>query len=117
MGTSAYHMGITAHQMGTAKSYKKQNLSVRKKQNLSVRKNADHDWASTNRRQSDTETQKDFQQRFEKLGGVGIVSPEEATLQCGPKTKFYGKHINVGIRGVSPVKRKRWEMFHLSNST
>jgi hypothetical protein len=86
--------------MGTAKSYKKQDLSVRKpskKQDPSLRKKADHYWTDTgNRRQSDTEIQKDFQLRFETLGGVGIVSPEKAILKCGTKTRFYGKNINVG---------------------
>jgi hypothetical protein len=41
------------------KPSKKQDLSVRKKQDLSVRKKAGHYWTDTgNRRQSDTETQK-----------------------------------------------------------
>jgi hypothetical protein len=91
-----------------------QDLSVRKKQNLSVRKKADHYWTDTGpRRQSDTEIQKDFQLRFETLGGVGIVSPEKAILKCGTKTRFYGKNTNVGLPGVSGQKRKRWEKPHL----
>ena len=112
--TTAYGKGTSAHHMGTAKSYKKQGLSVRKKQNLSVRKKADHYWTDTGpRRQSDTEIQKDFQLRFETLGGVGIVSPEKAILKCGTKTRFYGKNTNVGLPGVSGQKRKRWEKPHL----
>ena len=106
--TTAYGKGTSAHHMGTAKSYKKQDLSVRKKQNVSVRKkqdravrkNADHYWTNTNRRQSDTEIQKDFQLRFEILGGVGIVSPEKAILKCGTKTKFYS---------ANNVRRGKWQ--------
>jgi hypothetical protein len=74
-----------------------------------VRKKAGHYWTDTgNRRQSDTETQKqDLQLRFEALGGVGIVSPEKAILHCRIKTRFFGKHTKAGLRGVSPQKRKR----------
>jgi hypothetical protein len=63
--------------------------------------------------QPDTEIQKDFQLRFEILGGDGIVSPEKAILKCGTKTNFYGKHANVGLPGVSGQKRRRWEKPHL----
>jgi hypothetical protein len=63
--------------------------------------------------QPDTEIQKDFQLRFEILGGDGIVSPEKAILKCGTKTNFYGKHTNVGLPGVSGQKRRRWEKPHL----
>jgi hypothetical protein len=93
-------------QMGTAKPCKKQDLSVRKKQNLSVRKpskkqdlsvrkKADHNWTNTPvlgpRGQSDAELQQEFQLRFEALGGVGIVSPQKATLRCRTKSRFFGK--------------------------
>jgi hypothetical protein len=111
-GTSAHQMGTSAHQMGTAKSYKKQDLSVRKKQDHAVRKKhkkPDHSWTRKTRRQSDTEVQKDFQQRFEKLGGAGIVSYEKAILKCGTKTNFYGKNDDVGLPGVNVKKQKRWE--------
>ena len=101
MGTSAYHMGTTAHQMGTTKSYKKQGLSVRKKH-----KKPGHSWTRTSRRQSDTEIQKDFQQRFEILGGAGIVSLENAIRKCGTKTNFYGKNDDVRLLGVSKKTKK-----------
>jgi hypothetical protein len=119
IATTAYDKGTSAWQMGTYKSYKKQDLPVRKpskKQDLSVRKKhkkPDHYWTRTSRRQSDTEIQKDFQLRFEILGGVGIVSPEKAILKCGTKTTFYGKNTNVGLPGVSGQKMKRWEKPHL----
>jgi hypothetical protein len=91
------------------KPSKKQDLSVRKKH-----KKPDHSWTRTgNRRQSDTEIQKDFQLRFEILGGVGIVSPEKAILKCGTKTKFYSANTNVGLPGVSGQKRMRWEKSRL----
>jgi hypothetical protein len=90
------------------KPSKKQDLSVRKKH-----KKPDHSWTRTgSRRQSDTGIQKDFQSRFEKLGGVGIVSYEKAILKCGTKTTFYGANTNLGLPGVSGhhggQKRMRW---------
>jgi hypothetical protein len=84
------------------KPSKSQDLSVRKKENMTG-------WARRNTVQSDTEIQKDFQLRFETLGGVGTVSHEAATLKCRTITKFYSKHIIVGLRCVSMKKRKRWE--------
>ena len=60
MKTSKHHLGTSAHQMGTAKPYKIQDKSKRKKQD----------------RTSAREVQKQFQERFIKLGGVGIVSPK-----------------------------------------
>ena len=108
--TTAFDKGTTAYQMGTAKPrvcaepYKKQDVSVRKqskKQGLSVRKKhkkPGHSWTRTARRQSDTEIQKDFQQRFEILGGAGIVSLENAIRKCGTKTNFYGKNDDVRLQ-------------------
>jgi hypothetical protein len=88
--------------LSVRKPSKKQDLSVRKKhkkQDLSVRKNADHyAWTDTgNRRQSDTEIQKDFQQRFEMFGGVGIVSPEKASdTAMQDQNHFFRQEHRVG---------------------
>jgi hypothetical protein len=54
----------------------KQNPLQRKKQNPLQRKKPDQPgWARCNSTKSDAELQKEVQERFTKLGGVGIVSP------------------------------------------
>jgi hypothetical protein len=76
----------------------------RKKQDRSVRKqNKNH--------LSDPEVQKQFQERFIKLGGVGIVSPKKAVDLCGDITTFLRKNESAGVKGVSSsgVKCKRWQ--------
>jgi hypothetical protein len=73
----------------------------RKKQDRSVRKN----------HLSDPEVQKQFQERFIKLGGVGIVSPKKAVDLCGDITTFLRKKESAGVKGVSSsgVTCKRWQ--------
>jgi hypothetical protein len=60
---------------------------------------------------SDPELQKQFQERFVKPGGVGIVSPKKAVDLCGDITTFLRKNESAGVKGVSSsgVKCKRWK--------
>ena len=74
------------------------------------RKKTDHTgWIKSNRVQSDAELQKEIQERFTKLGGVGIVSPQKAVHLCGNTTTFFSKNESAGVRGVNNEKCKRWK--------
>jgi hypothetical protein len=88
------------------------NPEVRKKQNPKVRKprkkQDSSGWNRSTRVQSDADILQDFQLRFEIHGGEGFASPQKAILLCGNKTKFFIKNTKLGLRGVSPTKRKRW---------
>jgi hypothetical protein len=74
------------------------------------RKKTDHTgWIKSNRVQSDAELQKEIQERFTKLGGVGIVSPQKAKDLCRNTTIFFSKDESAGVRGACHKKCKRWK--------
>jgi hypothetical protein len=64
-------------------------------------------WVRANVMQSNAELQKEVQERFTKLGGVGIVSPQKVALFG--TTKFFSKDESAGVRGVNNKKCKRWK--------
>jgi hypothetical protein len=81
---------------------KSQDLSVRKKDNMTG-------WARTYQPQSHAELQKEVQERFIKLGGVGIVSPQKAEYLCRSTTIFFSKDESAGVKGINHKKSKRWK--------
>jgi hypothetical protein len=90
----------------------KQTPLQRKKQNPLQRKKPDQPvWARGRIVKSDAELQKEVQERFTKLGGVGIVSPQKTEDLCGNTTTFFSKNESAGvcIRGVNNAKCKRWK--------
>jgi hypothetical protein len=59
---------------------------------------------------SDAELQKEaVQERFIKLGGVGIVSPQKAVELRRNTTIFFNKDESAGVKGVNHKKSKRWK--------
>jgi hypothetical protein len=65
-------------------------------------------WARTNVTKSGAELQKDVQERFIKLGGVGTVSPKKDVDLCGSTTTFFNKNESAGVKSVSSKNRQRW---------
>jgi hypothetical protein len=67
-----------------------------KQQDKASRKKPDQGWAGWARKNrfnnlSDAELRNEVQERFTKLGGVGIVSPQKAAALCGTTTRFFSK--------------------------
>ena len=83
------------------KPSKSQDISVRKKENMTG-------WARATSTKSDAELQKEVQDRFIKLGGVGTVSPKKAVDLCGSTTTFFNKNESAGVKSVSYKNRQRW---------
>jgi hypothetical protein len=87
----------------------KQDPAQRKKQVPSQRKKVDQTgWNRSTRVQSDAELQQEVQERFARLGGKGIVSPQKAVDYCGNTTTFFSKDESKGVKGVNFSKSKRW---------
>ena len=58
---------------------------------------------------SGAELQKEVQERFIKLGGVGTVSPKKVVDLCGSTTTFFNKNESAGVKGVCNKTCKRWK--------
>ena len=108
--TTAWDKG-TAKKPKKYKKSKKQNPATRKKskkQNPATRKKADRTWEGTCRVQSDADILLDIQLRYETHGGKGFASPQKVILLCDNKTKFFMLNAELGLKGVSMKKIKRW---------
>jgi hypothetical protein len=89
---------------------KTQVPTLRKVQDPAQRKKTDQTgWSRSIRGQSDAKLQQEVQERFTKLGGVGIVSPQKAVNHCGNTTTFFSKDESAGVKGVNNAKCKWWK--------